>query len=62
MIFNHVANGKDNRFGGWETEGDSIMRPKRMREAIRKTEPVKTGSSSHQTTFEVQLIGDLLLS
>lgn len=35
------------------------MRPKRMKEAIRKTEPVGTGSSHHKT-FKVQVIGDSL--
>lgn len=33
-----------------------------MREAIRRVEPVKTGSSSQHTTFEDQFIGDSLSS
>lgn len=48
--------------GAGETGGDSTMRPKRMREATRKTEPVRTSSSSHDRTFEDQLISDSLPS
>lgn len=42
--------------GAGETGGDSIMRCKRMREAIR------TSSSSQDRTFEDQLISDSLPS
>lgn len=58
MIFNHVANGEENGLGGQKTREDSIMRPTRMREAIRK-KPVRTGNF-HNTTFENQFIGDYI--
>lgn len=45
-----------------KARGVSRMRPRGMRETIRKTEPVGTSSSSHDMTFEDELINDSLPS